>query len=215
MLDLDADPVAIDAHLGAGALAAHVAARPGLRVPGCADGAELAVRAVLGQQISVAGARTLAGRLALTYGKPLPQPHPSAAAAGEAQLTHAFPRAETLAAADPADLPMPASRARALVAICSALAAGELVLDGSADRGDAEHRLLASPGVGPWTAGYIRMRALRDPDVWLGTDLEVAKAVTRLSSPCLSSTRATAIDTSAWSPWRSYAVLHLWSGGPA
>jgi AraC family transcriptional regulator of adaptative response / DNA-3-methyladenine glycosylase II len=210
MLDLDADPVAIDAHLAAGALVAHVAARPGLRVPGSPDGAELAVRAVLGQQISVAGARTLAGRLAATYGKPLPQPYLSAGGA-EPQLTHVFPRAETLAAADPSQLPMPASRARALISMCTALAAGELVLDGSADRGDAERRLLALPGIGPWTAGYIRMRALRDPDVWLATDLEVAKAVTRLQSV----SAADSVDATVWSPWRSYAVLHLWSGGPA
>jgi AraC family transcriptional regulator, regulatory protein of adaptative response / DNA-3-methyladenine glycosylase II len=101
---------------------------------------------------------------------------------------------------------MPRSRGRALVGLCGQLASGELTLDGSADRGDVERRLLAAPGIGPWTAGYIRMRALRDPDVWLGTDLEIKKALARLPGPP---------DPQAWSPWRSYAVLQLWSGGPS
>jgi AraC family transcriptional regulator of adaptative response / DNA-3-methyladenine glycosylase II len=201
LLDLDADPVAVDAVLGSGPLAGHVAARPGLRVPGTIDGAELAIRAVLGQQISVAGARTLAGRLAAMYGRPLSAP--------SGEITHTFASPDELAKADPADLPMPASRARALIELCGALAVGDLVLDGSAERGDVEHRLLAMRGIGPWTAGYIRMRALRDPDVWLGTDLEIVKALAQL--PAASGP----VDPGQWSPWRSYAVLQLWSGGPA
>ncbi|HEX4015667.1 MAG TPA: AlkA N-terminal domain-containing protein [Frankiaceae bacterium] len=204
LLDLDADPVAVDAVLGSGPLAGHVAARPGLRVPGTVDGAELAIRAVLGQQISVAGARTLAGRLSATYGRALPAP------CGD--VTHTFARTDELAKADPADLPMPASRARALIELCGALAVGDLVLDGSAERSDVEHRLLAMRGIGPWTAGYIRMRALRDPDVWLGTDLEIVKALARLSAAAAA---AGPVDSAQWSPWRSYAVLQLWSGGPA
>lgn len=198
LLDLDADPVAVDSVLGAGPLAAHVRARPGLRVPGTVDGAELAIRAVLGQQISVPGARTLAGRLAATFGRALPNP--------SGDVTHLFPRASELAGTDPADLPMPASRARALVDLCTALATGDLVLDGSAPRDDVEQRLLGLRGVGPWTAGYISMRALRDPDVWLGTDLEVVKALARLGPE--------PVDPARWSPWRSYAVVQLWSGGP-
>jgi AraC family transcriptional regulator, regulatory protein of adaptative response / DNA-3-methyladenine glycosylase II len=201
LLDLDADPVAVDSMLGAGPLAGHVAARPGLRVPGTVDGAELAVRAVLGQQISVSGARTIAGRLAAAYGRPLPTPCGA--------VTHTFPSAGSLAAADPGELPMPASRARALIGLCAALDGGDLVLDGSAERADVEQRLLRLRGIGPWTAGYIRMRALRDPDVWLGTDLEVVKALSRLAP--VSGPRP--IDPAQWSPWRSYAVLHLWSGG--
>jgi AraC family transcriptional regulator of adaptative response / DNA-3-methyladenine glycosylase II len=196
LLDLDADPVAVDDVLGVGPLAEHVAARPGLRVPGTVDGAELAVRAVLGQQISVAGARTLAGRLVAVYGRPLPDP--------TSALTHTFPSAEAVAAADPGDLPMPASRARALIRLSASLARSELVLDGSQERAITEERLLQLPGIGRWTAGYIRMRALRDPDVWLGTDLEVVRALARLSG-CVA-------DPKEWSPWRSYAVLHLWSG---
>jgi AraC family transcriptional regulator of adaptative response / DNA-3-methyladenine glycosylase II len=196
LLDLDADPVAVDGVLGAGVLAGHVSARPGLRVPGTADGAELAIRAIIGQQISVAGARTVAGRLSAQFGKPL------LSASGD--ITHTFAQPAAIAAAAPADLPMPTSRARALIDVCAALDAGELVLDGSAERRDVEHRLLAMRGIGPWTAGYIRMRALRDPDVWLGTDLEVVKAMRRLDA-----------DPSDWSPWRSYAVLHLWNGSAA
>jgi AraC family transcriptional regulator of adaptative response / DNA-3-methyladenine glycosylase II len=104
-------------------------------------------------------------------------------------------------------LPMPASRAKALIGLCDAIAGGELVLDGSQERTDTEERLLALPGIGPWTAGYIRMRALRDPDVWLGTDLEIMKALVRLSADRV-------VEPKKWSPWRSYAVLHLWSEGP-
>jgi AraC family transcriptional regulator of adaptative response / DNA-3-methyladenine glycosylase II len=203
LLDLDADPVAVDEVLGAGPLASFVAARPGLRVPGTVDGSEIAVRAILGQQISVAGARTLAGRLTAEFGRPLPAP--------VGALTHTFPRVEDLAAVDPAELPMPASRARALVGLCEALATGDLVLDGSAERAITEERLLELPGVGPWTAGYIRMRALRDPDVWLGTDLEIVKALARLQARHPTQT----IDPKEWSPWRSYAVLQLWSGDSA
>jgi AraC family transcriptional regulator of adaptative response / DNA-3-methyladenine glycosylase II len=199
LLDLDADPVAVDEVLGNGPLAGHVAMHPGLRVPGTVDGAEIAVRAVLGQQISVAGACTIAGRLAEQYGRPLQTP--------SGTLTHAFPRAVELAAADPGLLPMPASRAAALIGLCDAIASAEIVLDGSQERALTEQRLLGLRGIGPWTAGYIRMRALRDPDVWLGTDLEVVKAVARLSTESV-------IDPKEWSPWRSYAVLHLWAGGP-
>jgi AraC family transcriptional regulator of adaptative response / DNA-3-methyladenine glycosylase II len=200
LLDLDADPVAIDEVLAEGPLAGYIVARPGLRVPGTIDGAEIAVRAVLGQQISVAGARTIAGRLARQYGEPLDAPSGS--------LTHTFPRAGKLATADPASLPMPASRVKALIGLCDAIAGGELILDGSQERAVTEQRLLALPGIGPWTAGYIRMRALRDPDVWLGTDLEIVKALARLRSYRV-------VDPKEWSPWRSYAVLHLWLGDPS
>jgi AraC family transcriptional regulator of adaptative response / DNA-3-methyladenine glycosylase II len=200
LLDLDADPVAVDEVLAEGPLAGYIAARPGLRVPGTVDGAEIAVRAVLGQQISVAGARTIAGRLATQYGQPLEAP--------SGALTHTFPRAAALAAADSASLPMPASRAKALIGLCDAIAGGDLVLDGSQERAVTEERLLELPGIGPWTAGYIRMRALRDPDVWLGTDLEIVKALARLRSDRV-------VDPKEWSPWRSYAVLHLWAGDPS
>src|SRR5690606_24977222 len=126
---------------------------PGRRIPGAVDGAELAVRAVLGQEISVGGARTLAQRLTEAYGEPLPgglvEACPVTSTTG---LTHAFPTAAALAAADPARLPLPRTRARALVALCTALATGALELDPGADRARARAQLRALPGIGPWTA---------------------------------------------------------------
>jgi AraC family transcriptional regulator of adaptative response / DNA-3-methyladenine glycosylase II len=197
LLDLDADPAAIEARLGADPpLRPLVAARPGLRSPGAADGFEMAIRAVVGQQISVAGTGTLLGRIAAEHG--------SAGLPGEPGRL--FPTAAQLAAADPATLPMPRSRARTVVALAAARAAGELSLDPDADH-DREHAmLLALPGIGPWTADYIRMRALGDPDVLLATDLVVRR-----------SAQALGIDLAdgrpAWAPWRSYATHHLWAAG--
>ncbi len=202
VFDLDADPVAVDSHLGADPLLAPlVAAAPGLRVPGAFDGAELAVRALLGQQVSVAAARTLAGRLTARYGEALADP--------VGAVTHLFPSAERLAALDPAELPMPAARGRALVTLAAALASGAVRLDPGADRDEVERALVALPGVGPWTAGYIRMRALGDPDVLLPTDLGVRRGIVQAGS---DDDRPAAVLQRAepWRPWRSYAVMHLW-----
>ncbi len=196
LLDLDADPAAVaDALSDDPVVGPLVAKRPGLRVPGHVDGAELAVRAVLGQQVSVAGARTLAGRLVAAYGAPLPAP--------DGGLTHLFPSPDTLAAADPADLPVPRARARALVALCRAIADGDVVLDRGADRTTTRDALLALPGIGPWTASYVAMRALGDPDAFLPTDLGVKHALAALG--------ADASAAESWRPWRSYALLHLWT----
>ena len=197
LLDLDADPVAVDAALAADPLLAPLVARtPGRRVPGAADGAELAVRAVLGQQVSVAGARTLAGRLTAAHGQPLPD------GLADEQLTHAFPTAQALAAADPADLPLTRARAHALTSLCRALADGSLALHSGADRDATRERLLTLPGVGPWTAEYVAMRALGDPDAFPATDLGVRKALERLGGDA---------DPERWRPWRAYAVQHLWA----
>jgi AraC family transcriptional regulator of adaptative response / DNA-3-methyladenine glycosylase II len=198
LLDLDADPQAADGVVAADpALAGPVAANPGLRLPGAVDGTELAVRAVVGQQISVPAARTVLSRLADVYGAPL--------AAPDGSITHAFPSAGELACADPAGLPMPRSRGRALHALCSAVAAGDLDLDPGADPDEARHGLLAVPGVGPWTASYITMRAFGLPDVLLDTDLAVLRGAAALGLPAdLTSC------SERWRPWRSYAVLHLW-----
>jgi AraC family transcriptional regulator of adaptative response / DNA-3-methyladenine glycosylase II len=201
LLDLDADPQAVHAALTPDpVVGARVRARPGLRVPGHVDGAELAVRAVLGQQISVTRARTLAARLVDEYGEPLPTP-----VDGVARL---FPSARTLAGVDPQGLPLPRARGRALVALCEMLASGDLALDRSADRGATRAALLAVPGIGPWTAEYIAMRALGDPDVMLETDVGVRNACRDLG-----------VDPGeigpvarAWRPWRSYALMYLWSG---
>ena len=201
LLDLDADPQAVAAALGADPLLrALVAASPGRRVPGHVDGAELAVRAVLGQQVTVAAARTLTARLVTRYGSPLAEP--------SGGLTHLFPAPQALAGADFADLGMPASRRRALAALAVALADGTLLLDPGADRADLQARLLDLPGVGPWTAAYIRLRALGDPDVFLPTDAGVRHALARLGLPADPTAAAALADR--WRPWRSYALLHLW-----
>ena len=175
LLDLDADPEAVTGYLSADPVLGPLAlAHPGRRSPGHGDGNELALRAVLGQQVSVAAARRLGARLVAGYGKPLSRP--------DGSLTHCFPTAETLAAADPATLPMPRSRALALTGLAAALASGELSLDPGAERDRAEAVLLALPGIGPWTASYIRMRALSDPDAFLPTDVGVLDALTRLGA---------------------------------
>jgi AraC family transcriptional regulator of adaptative response / DNA-3-methyladenine glycosylase II len=198
LLDLDADPVAVDEALAADPLLAPLVQRaPGRRVPGAVDGAELAVRAVLGQQVSVAGARTLAGRLTTALGEPLPEE------LADQTLTHAFPAAHALAGADPAELPLTRARAHALVSLCGAIAAGSgsLALDPGADRDATRERLLTLPGIGPWTAEYVAMRALGDPDAFPATDLGVRKAIERLGHA----------DPDRWRPWRAYAVQHLWA----
>ncbi len=175
LLDLDADPEAVTGYLSADPVLGPLAlAHPGRRSPGHTDGNELALRAVLGQQVSIAAARRLGARLVAGYGKPLSRP--------EGPLTHCFPAAETLAAADPATLPMPRSRALALTGLAAALASGELSLDPGAERDRAEAVLLGLPGIGPWTASYIRMRALSDPDAFLPTDVGVLDALTRLGA---------------------------------
>jgi AraC family transcriptional regulator of adaptative response / DNA-3-methyladenine glycosylase II len=201
LLDLEADPGAVSAVLGGDALLGSlVAVAPGLRVPGAVDGAELAVRAVLGQQVSVAAARTAAGRLVAEYGERLERPRGGVVAL--------FPSAATLGALDPVGLPMPRARAAALVGLCRALAEGELNLDPEGDREAARRALLALPGIGPWTAGYVAMRALGDPDVFLVEDLGVRHGLAGLGGPSdPSEARALA---AAWAPWRSYASQYLW-----
>ena len=225
LLDLDADPAAVTAVLSRSEiLRPAVQACPGRRVPGHVDGEELAIRAVLGQQVSVAAARRLGAELTAAYGKPLGSPAAAspgtAESAGAAEavdappgparpLTHCFPAAETLAEADPASLPMPRARARALVGLATALASGTLSLDPGASRDDAEARLLALPGIGPWTAGYIRMRALSDPDAFLPTDAGVRHGLAALGVG--SDPASAARYAEGWRPWRSYALQHLWA----
>ncbi len=200
MLDLDHDPRPVLAALGGDELiGARVRCAPGCRVPGTPDAHELAVRAVLGQQISVAGAATLAGRLVADYGDPLPRPVGS--------VTHLFPSSAALTEADPGRLAMPAARRRALRALTGALASGELALQDDADPHDARRQLQALPGVGPWTAEYVAMRALRDPDAFLPADLGVRRALARLGQ---DSTPAAATGLAErWRPYRAYAFQYL------
>jgi AraC family transcriptional regulator of adaptative response / DNA-3-methyladenine glycosylase II len=196
LLDLDADPVAVDEDLGADpVLGPLVAARPGLRVPGAAAAHELVARAVLGQQVSVAGARTLAGRLVAAYGPPLEQ--------ADGGLTHRFPSAAALADVADAHLAMPARRRDTFRTVMRLLADGELDLSPGADRAVARQDLMAVGGIGPWTAEYVAMRALGDPDAWPVTDLGVRHALAALGADPSAAER--------WRPWRSYATFHLWS----
>jgi AraC family transcriptional regulator of adaptative response / DNA-3-methyladenine glycosylase II len=202
LLDLDADPATIVARLGDDPLiGALVRAVPGRRVPGTVDGPELAVRAVIGQQVSVAGAATIAGRLAARHGELLPEP--------VGAVTHRFPSAVELAAIDPAELPMPRSRGRALVGMCAAIAAGDVDLSPGADPEAAEAELLALPGIGPWTASYVRLRALGDRDAFPAADLGLRRALERLGVD--GSPRAAAERAEAWRPLRAYAAQHLWA----
>jgi AraC family transcriptional regulator, regulatory protein of adaptative response / DNA-3-methyladenine glycosylase II len=197
MLDLDADPAAVDEVLGEDpALAPLVGRAPGRRVPGSPDATETAVRAVLGQQVSVAGARTLTARLLLAAGAPLAEP--------VGTLTHAFPRAAALADADLAAVGLPGARRRTVHALASAVAGGAVALDPGADRDDARRALLDVPGIGPWTAALVALRGLGDPDVWLPGDLALRRSLAALGS-------SDADAATRWRPWRSYAVQHLWA----
>ena len=196
LLDLDADPVATDAALAADpALAELVAARPGLRSPGDVDGFETLIRTVVGQQISLAGARTVLGRVVAAHGRTLP-----AAMPGEPERL--FPTPTDLAAVDPTELPMPRARARAVVGLARHFADG-FRLDPGSDRTAAGELLLALPGVGPWTAGYVAMRSLGDPDVLLVGDLAARRVAESIGLDLTATER--------WSPWRSYVTHHLWA----
>ncbi|MFJ5552599.1 DNA-3-methyladenine glycosylase 2 family protein [Streptomyces sp. NPDC093225] len=205
LFDLDADPYAVEERLGTGpdgpaaGLAGLVAQRPGLRSPGAVDGGELAVRAVLGQQVSVAAGRRLGAALVAAYGEPLER-----ASGG---LTHLFPRPAELAEADLTPVGMPTARRAAVRALAGALAGGAVVLDAGADRQAAEEALLELPGIGPWTAGYIRMRALSDPDVLLSNDVAVRAGMRRSGSA--------PEEADCWRPWRSYAMHHFWAAAAA
>ena len=186
VLRLDADPDAVAAALGGDPLlGALVRAAPGRRVPGHPDPAELAVRALLGQQISVAAARTLAGRLVAEHGEPLAEPRGA--------VTHRFPAPAVLATLDPEALPMPRARGRALVTLAGALASGEPV----------DERL---PGIGPWTTAYIALRS-GDDDAFLPTDLGVRHGLAALGAD----PRRGAQLAQAWRPYRGFAVAHLWA----
>lgn len=202
LLDADCDPVAVDEALAEDPLLrALVVARPGLRVPGQLDGIEVAVQAVLGQQVSLASARSAAGRLVEEHGEPL-------GLEGSHEVTRLFPTAARLAALDPEDprvLRMPRSRARAVTSLAAALDAGEVRLDRSTDRAETRAAMLALRGIGPWTADYVAMRALGDPDLFLPTDIGVRNAATRLGIEDVASRSET------WRPWRSYALMRLWS----
>ncbi|MFF2777693.1 AlkA N-terminal domain-containing protein [Streptomyces sp. NPDC058052] len=202
LLDLDADPVAVDDRLRADPLLAPLVDKaPGRRVPGTVDPAEFAVRAVLGQQVSTAAARTHAARLVTAHGVPVEDP--------EGGLTHLFPTSEALAGLDPETLALPRSRRATLLTLVRALADGELALGPDTDRAESRARLLALPGFGPWTTEVIAMRALGDPDAFLPGDLGVRRAAEGLGLP--GTPAALTARSGHWAPWRAYAVQYLWA----
>ncbi|MGQ0838135.1 DNA-3-methyladenine glycosylase family protein [Actinokineospora sp.] len=199
LLDLDADPVAVDAVLGADpALAASVAATPGIRVPGSVDGTETVVRALLGQQVTVAAARTAARRLTAAVGEPL--------STSDGELTTLFPAPAAIAECGPEALAGPARRVRTIRTVCAAIADGDLDLDTDAET--LYDRLLSYAGIGPWTAGYVVMRLLRDPDVLLLNDIALRNGARALGLP--STVEGLRACGRIWQPWRSYAGMHLW-----
>ena len=205
LLDLDADPVAVyEAFADDPILGPLTARSPGLRVPGSADAQELAARAVIGQQVSVAGARTLAGRLVRGCGDVLPE----GLAGSDETLTHLFPEPAAITGARPGWLGLPGARHEALVALARCLERGEIVLDPGSDRDEAHRQLLSVRGIGPWTASYVAMRALGDPDAFPLTDLGLGKALARLGYP--NDSRSLETLAERWRPWRSYAAQHLW-----
>jgi AraC family transcriptional regulator of adaptative response / DNA-3-methyladenine glycosylase II len=203
LLDLDADPVAVDAQLSQDStLTPYVVKAPGRRVPRTVDERELALRAVLGQQVSTAAARTHAARLVRAVGESVDDPHGG--------LTHAFPSAESVADVDPDVLALPRSRRASVLALARALAGGDVDLDPGVDRSRARAQLHALPGIGPWTVETIAMRALGDPDAFLPGDLGV-----RLAARTLGLGEGAALLERAWrwAPYRAYAVQHLWAVG--
>jgi AraC family transcriptional regulator of adaptative response / DNA-3-methyladenine glycosylase II len=203
VFDLAADPLAIGSHLARDpALAPLVAARPGLRVPGAWDGFELAIRAVLGQQIAVTAARNLAGKLVAAHGRPLAEP------AGE--LTHLFPSPGAIAGADLTSLGMPRSRAAALSSVAGALIADPSLFGAKRSLEEAIEALRTIRGVGDWTANYIALRQLREPDAFPAADIGLMRALAD-DTGRRPSARELADRAESWRPWRAYAAQHLWA----
>ena len=208
VFDLSADPLAIGAHLSTDpVLAPLIADRPGLRVPGAWDGFEVAIRAVLGQQITVVAAMKLAAKLVAAYGDPI------AASAGSG-LTHTFPTPGKLAQADLRSLGMPTSRADALSSLSAAAAADARLFSPSQTLEDAVARLRTLRGIGEWTAQYIAMRALREPDAFPAADIGLMRALADASGT-RPNAAAVLARAEAWRPWRAYAAQHLWSAEAA
>jgi AraC family transcriptional regulator of adaptative response / DNA-3-methyladenine glycosylase II len=197
LFDLDADPCAVDEVLSADpALAQSVARTPGIRVPGSVDGSEIVLRALIGQQISVAAARTTLTRLTEALGERLVQP--------DGGLTTLFPTAQAIAEHGAEVLTGPRKRIDTLIAVSAAIAAGELDVHVGADPDELAAALEKFSGVGPWTSGYVRMRVLGAPDILLPGDVALCKGAEQLGITNLAE------HSAAWRPWRSYAGMHLW-----
>lgn len=197
MFDLNADWSTVARALRADpALAPRIEASPGLRVPGCWDGFELAIRAILGQQVSVKGATTLSGRLVRAFGQPFPAP---------GSLTHLFPTAEVLAKADCRTIGIPGARAETIQALARAVSNGKINFEGIVDSEEFLLRLCEVPGIGRWTAQYIAMRALGEPDAFPSGDLGLLRALG------ISNGRELENRAESWRPWRAYAAMYLWT----
>jgi DNA-3-methyladenine glycosylase II len=206
MFDLNADPREIARVLGADPLLAPlIEAAPGLRVPGAWSGFELVVRTIVGQQVSVKGASTIMNRITQRAGRRI-EGHPHEGTAWR------FPTPAELAAADLEKIGMPTRRIEAVQRFAQAVASGALPLDTpGADHAQLKRDLLAMPGIGPWTVGYVAMRALRDPDAWPDADLVLMQAIAARDPAALKPAQQRA-RTEAWRPWRAYAAMHLWNG---
>jgi AraC family transcriptional regulator, regulatory protein of adaptative response / DNA-3-methyladenine glycosylase II len=197
LFDLNADWQSIAAGLTKDReLSARLGKAPGLRVPGCWDGFELAIRAILGQQVTVKGATTLAGRIVRANGRKLLSPH---------GLTHLFPTPEVMAAADLSAVGLPGTRAATIRALARAVADGELKFEGVIDTEAFRTRLCEIPGIGKWTAQYVAMRALRDPDAFPAGDLGLIRGLNAASERDLER------RSEAWRPWRAYAAMYVWN----
>ena len=196
LFDLSADPNEIAVHLRRDPmLARRIAARPGIRVPGCWDGFELAIRAILGQQVTVRGATTLSGRLVQAFGEPI---------ANANGFTHLFPSPERLADADVGRIGLPNARARCIRALAQAVRDGKIVFSGVVDVAEFTERFRKLPGIGDWTAQYVAMRALGESDAFPASDLGL------LHASGLSDPRQLLARSQAWRPWRAYAAMYLW-----
>jgi AraC family transcriptional regulator of adaptative response / DNA-3-methyladenine glycosylase II len=205
IFDLGADPDVIARHLRRDALLARaLAAVPGVRVPGAWDGFELAVRAILGQQVSVAAATRLAGRLVERHGEPL-------AVDGGSQLRFVFPTPDALAEADPSALGVPRARGMAIVSLARAVAEGRIELEASRGLEDTVRELAAIPGLGDWTAQYVAMRALREPDALPAADLALRSALGGAAGP--AEAERVRAKAESWRPWRAYGAMLLWQSG--
>jgi AraC family transcriptional regulator of adaptative response / DNA-3-methyladenine glycosylase II len=197
LFDLDADPYAVDLTLGADvALSASIKTEPGVRVPRAVDGFEIAVRAIVGQQVSVAGARTTLTRMI------------RAAGGFDGTALVGFPAARLVADLPDAAFGMPAARRETIRRLAEAVADGKIDLEPGADREESVAKLMELPGIGAWTAGYVAMRAIGDPDVFLPTDLAVRRGAAALGLP--STPKALEKHAERWRPWRSYALIRLW-----
>ena len=205
LLDLAADPIRVDSTISADpALTASVRDLPGLRVPGAVNGPETLVRAMLGQQISVSGARTAAARLTVAADERIAVPTDG--------LTYLFPSSAAIAAIGPGAIAGPRRRAQAICDANAAIADGDLVIDGR-DTAVLTEELIALPGIGPWTAAYVAMRALGDHDVLLVGDLVLRNGAAALGLP--ADAAGLILHAEAWRPFRSYAAMHLWRAAPA